>query len=248
MSVPSQPHRLPLLRRALTRLGRGLPPRPPYHADEPLPEPALGPFATRPLRGLDYVVFDTETTGLEPGNGDEIVQLAAVRVRGFRVLAEDSFDTLVDPGRPIPPRSTRFHGITDAMVRGAPTAAAVLPRFRAWCGDAVLVAHNAAFDLKFLALKQVESGVRFDDLPVLDTLLLSAALSRWRSSHTLDALALRFGVKVAGRHTALGDARATAEVLLHLLTLAERRGVGTLGQAIALSQRPRRFRRLQQAF
>jgi DNA polymerase III subunit epsilon len=186
------------------------------------------------LHELTFVVFDTETTGLRPEAGDRIVSLAGVRVRGGTVRRHETFDTLVDPGRRVPPESVRIHGITDAMLVGAPALETVLPEFLAFAGPAVLVGHEASFDLRFLEPEARRLGLPSlaESHLILDTRLLSRSLHGPGESHTLDAVALRLGVTIAGRHSALGDALITAEVLVRLLTLIQKRGILTLGQAL----------------
>jgi DNA polymerase-3 subunit epsilon len=179
-------------------------------------------------------VFDTETTGLEPAAGDRIIQIGATRIVAGKLRREDCFEQLVDPGRDIPTAGIEIHGIRPEAVAGAPTIDLVLPAFHGWAADTVLVAHNAAFDMRFLELAQARSGVVFTQ-PVLDTLLLSAVAFPAQESHSLEALCQRLGVTMLGRHTALGDAMVTAEVFLKLLPLLAERGVGTLGQALEAS-------------
>ncbi len=198
------------------------------------------------LQSLSYVVFDTETTGLDPSGGDEIVSIAGVRIVNGRLLRGEIFDTLVNPGRAIPVAATRIHRIDDSMVADAPFIETVLPRFHDFARDAVLVAHNAAFDMKFLRLKEAGCAIVFAN-PVLDTVLLSAGLYGQGADHTLDALMARFAVELPAeeRHTALGDSIATAQVLLHLLEVLAGRGVRRLGEALAISDRMRGIRRRQ---
>ncbi len=187
-------------------------------------------LADRKLTDLSYTVFDTETTGLEPSKGDEIIQIGATRIVNGKLRRQECFEQLIDPQRTIPAASIPIHGIEPAMVAGQPTIAAVLPAFHAFAHDTVLVAHNAAFDMRFLELKEERSGVHFDQ-PVLDTLLLSALVHPQQESHQLEAIAERFDVAVLGRHTALGDAMVTAEVFLKLIPLLAAKGIHTLGQA-----------------
>jgi DNA polymerase-3 subunit epsilon len=220
-------------------------PRPEFY-DFTLPPPVPVELADCPLADLRFVVFDTETTGLSPRSGDEIVQIAGVRVVNGRILRGEVFDMLVNPGRHIPAASTAVHGIDDARVRGAPDIVEAGRRFHAFCEGAVLVAHNAAFDMAFLRLKEARIGREFDQ-PTLCTVLLSAALFPHASDHTLDGLATRFGVCLpeAHRHTALGDALATAEVFRQMLGVLDGAGVRSLGEAIAMGNRMHHIRRAQ---
>ena len=190
----------------------------------------------RRLVELAYTVFDTETTGLEPSNGDEIIQVGAVRIVNGRLLRQEIFDQLVDPRIPLKPEGIPIHGITEDMVRGQPTIDAVLPAFHEFCTDTVLVAHNAAFDMRFLQLKEDSTGVRFQQ-PVLDTLLLSAVIHANQESHRLESIADRLGINVIGRHTALGDAFVTGEVFLKMVGLLADMGIHTLRQALEAAQK-----------
>lgn len=190
----------------------------------------------RALSDLAFTVFDTETTGLDPSAGDEIIAIGAVRIVNGRLLQNELFDQLVDPQRPISAESFAVHGIERAMLDGQPRIAEVLPAFARFCEDTVLVAHNAAFDMRFLQVKEAATGIRFSQ-PVLDTLLLSAVAHPNQDAHNLEALAARLGVHVVGRHTALGDALVTAEVFLMLLPMLAERGITTLKGAREAAQR-----------
>lgn len=189
----------------------------------------------RRLSDLAYTIFDTETTGFDPAGGDEIVSIGAVRVVNGRLLRHETFDHLVDPQRSVPVRSVAVHGLTADLLRGQPTLDAVLPLLARFAEDSVLVGHNVGFDMSFLRLKEAQTGVRFTQ-PVLDTLLLDAALHPDHEQHSLEAIAARLGVGVVGRHTALGDALVTGEVFVLLLTLLQRRGILTLGEALAAAR------------
>ncbi|MGH9959448.1 MAG: exonuclease domain-containing protein, partial [Pyrinomonadaceae bacterium] len=190
----------------------------------------------RMLTDLTYTVFDTETTGLEPSNGDEIISIGAVRVVNGRMLQHEVFEQLIDPQRSLPKASTAVHGITPEMLRGQPKISEVLPKFFQFCEDTVLVAHNAAFDMRFLQLKEEKTGVKFTQ-PVLDTLLLSPVVHPFDPAHKLEAMAERLGINVIGRHTALGDAFVTGEVFLRMVPVLAEKGVRTLKQAREASQK-----------
>ena len=190
----------------------------------------------RLLSELAFTVFDTETTGLNPSEGDEIIQIGATRIVNGKLRKSESFDQLVDPLRELPEASTKIHGITPEMLVGQPPMSKVLPAFHAFAADTVLVAHNAAFDMRFLELKEVSSGIRFDQ-PVLDTLLLSAVLHPSQESHRLEAISERMGVNIMGRHTAIGDAIVTGEVFLRMIPLLAEMGIRTLGEARRASEK-----------
>lgn len=195
--------------------------------------PATEALENTPLDRLTYVVFDTETTGLLPDEGDEIVQIAALRLVNGRRVPGEVLDLLVNPGRPIPPRATAVHGISDAMVADAPDPVQAIARFHGFAEGAVLIAHNAPFDMTFLRRREEQIGRRFDN-PILDTVLLSAVVYGRTESHSLDALAHRLGVTIPqeARHTALGDTIATAEVFLKLLPILKGRGIVTFGDVL----------------
>lgn len=233
--------------RAARPSGGRLPPRPEfYDFDLFRAEPARS-LSETPLSQLRCVVFDTETTGLRPSEGDELISIGAVRVVNGRVLTGETFERLINPGRYIPQSSIRFHGITQEMVADKPPAAVVLRQFASFVGESVLVAYNAAFDMKFLHLKQAESGITFDQ-PVLDVLLLGAFLHDHAADQSLDAIAARLGITIKGRHTALGDALATAAVFVALIGPLKARGVETLGQALEVSSRMTELRSMQAEF
>ena len=192
------------------------------------------------LDALTFVVFDTETTGLQPEAGDRVISLAGVRVRGTEVRLHETFDALVHPGRPVPAASTQFHGITDAHLAGAPPVQVVLPAFLEFAGDAVLVGHDVSFDLRFLAPEVRRHALpSLIARPVLDTRLLSRALHGPGEDHSLEAVALRLGVPVVARHSALGDALTTAEIFVRFLRILNKRGVVTLGDALEAVRRAR---------
>jgi len=189
------------------------------------------------LSDLEYVVFDTETTGMRLSEGDKVISISGVRIRRGRIQNAEIFHSLVNPGRSIPPESIQFHHIEDQMVADAPSISQVYPQFAEFVGDSILVAHNAAFDKKCLEMAAAEAGVPLIDNPILDTLFLSYGIHEGTEGHSLDAMAERMGITIEGRHTSLGDARATAQVFLGLISLLPGRGVRTLAEAKAFCDR-----------
>ena len=178
-------------------------------------QPTLAEIGT-PLSQVTFVVVDLETTGGSPANA-AITEIGAVKVRGGEVLGE--FQTLVDPGTDIPPFIATLTGITTAMVREAPTIAQVLPSFLEFSRGAVLVAHNAPFDIGFLKAAARELGHPWPGNDVVDTVQLARrALPREDvPNHKLATLARYFRATVDPNHRALSDARATVDVLHGLL-------------------------------
>jgi DNA polymerase-3 subunit epsilon len=187
------------------------------------------------LDELALTVFDTETTGLSPQD-DEIISIGAVRIVNGRLLRQETFDRLVDPGRPVDPASMAVHGLSSEMLAHQPAIDEVLPLFAQFAQDTVLVGHNVAFDMRFLELKEARTGVRFTQ-PVLDTLLLSAVVHPDEEDHSLEAMAARLGVSVVGRHTALGDAILTGEIFLKQSRLLAERRLRTLGDVREAARR-----------
>jgi DNA polymerase III subunit epsilon len=190
------------------------------------------------LSQLSYTVFDTETTGLQPAAGDEIISIGALRVVNGRLLQHESFDRLIQPQGTLSAESIAIHTITHAMLKGQPPIETVLPQFHRFAADTVLVAHNAAFDMRFLQMLEAKTGVAFTQ-PVLDTLLLSQVIHAHQVEHSLEAIAVRLGVPIIGRHTALGDAIVTGEVFLKMIPLLAEKGIFTLKDARDAAQQTR---------
>jgi DNA polymerase-3 subunit epsilon len=186
-------------------------------------------------------VFDTETTGLDPAGGDELVSIGAVRIVNGRVLGGEVLEQLIDPRRSVPEAAVRVHGISREMLEGQPPVEEVLPGFARFAEDTVLIGHDVAFDLRFFELKEERTGVRLTQ-PVLDTLLLDAVANPEHEDHSIEAMAERLGVSVVGRHTALGDALVTAEIFVRLLPLLSAAGIESLGAAREAARRTRAAR------
>jgi DNA polymerase III epsilon subunit family exonuclease len=197
------------------------------------------PGAALPLDAARFVVVDLETTGLVPARA-AICEIGAVRVDGL--LPAGTFQTLVDPGLPLPPAVSNLTGLADRDLRGAPRVETAVTRFLAFAGDAVLVAHNARFDLAFLNREVERLTGRRVASPVVDTVGLARRLLAGRVRRTgLASLSHLFGTSVRPCHRALPDAQATAEVLVALIGLAQEQGATTVADLAQLAA-PRRRR------
>lgn len=172
------------------------------------------------------VALDIETTGLDP-QSDAIVEIGAVRFSARRV--EDEFSTLINPGRPIPPFITQLTGITDQMVRGAPTLAEVLPAIAAFVGQTPILGHNIAFDLSFFARHRL-----FLLNDKLDTYELASVLLPTAERYNLGALGEILGIPLRATHRALDDARLTRTVYLRLFEMAKQLPIHTLAEIVRL--------------
>ncbi|MDQ8170291.1 MAG: 3'-5' exonuclease [Gemmatimonadota bacterium] len=180
------------------------------------------------LHTLPYVVVDVETTGGRPGTGDRVTEVAAVQVEQGRIAL--LYHSLVNPERPIPPYVARLTGISDAMVREAPTFAEIAGELAAHLAGRIFVAHNARFDLGFLGAEFARvAPTPLDEL--LGGSLCTVRLARRVLGHlprrNLDAVCHHYGVRIADRHRAAGDAEATAHVLVHLMEDLARQGIHT---------------------
>ena len=184
-------------------------------------------------------VFDIETTGLDPRKGHRIIEIAGVRIENG-VITDKTFESLVNPERPIPPEARQINGISDQDVNAAPTIMTVLPEFLAFAQGSILLAHNAAFDLGFLECEK-EFCWGYVELPeCLCTMRLSQSLYPTAFRHSLDILSERFGMPLPqGRHRALPDVLQTAQILLKMIDFGriqsceELRRKARLAQAVA---------------
>ena len=199
---------------------------------------ALDHLATdQNAKDLRYVILDLETTGLSLSR-DKVVSLSAVRMAEGRILLKDIFNSLVNPGREIPAATIKIHGIVPSMVDHAPGFDEVCDRFLEYLGTDILVGYQVGFDLSFLndCMKR-KYGIFLQNL-ALDIILMCnnvmiPAHSRkyvlsLRRNQGLDAMAARFGIQIPERHTALGDALATAMIFQRILAELEKKGAANL--------------------
>ena len=172
----------------------------------------------------EYVVFDIETTGLFKKH-NKIIEIGAVKVKDGEVV--DTFSEFINPGVPIPYQIEQLTSINDDMVKDAPMFDVIVPRFVEFCGDDIVVAHNASFDTGFVRMNAEELGLKFDNT-VLDTMTLSHILLPELGKFTLDRVCKELKVVNAHHHRAIDDAEATAKVFFKLLDMLKERDVKTM--------------------
>lgn len=193
----------------------------------------MGPVSfSTPLISLDVVVLDTETTGLDAGTA-RIVQVGAVKVGEGAIVAGEIIDRLVNPGIPIPKPTTAVHGIDDSMVRGAPAFSELAGEFEAFIGDAIIVGHTIGYDLQILRREYAIAGRAWRNRRALDVRMLARVARPSLAHYDLDRLCAWLEIENTARHSALGDAEATAKVFIALLPLLRAKGIRTLAEAEA---------------
>ena len=187
--------------------------------------------STTPLIALDAVVIDSETTSLDPAKA-RIVEIAAVRLTAGRVDSADPFRRLVRPDEPIPTAAIAIHHIDDGKVADAPAFEQVWPDLLAFMGETVLIGHSLGFDLAVLKRECQRAKTPFRPPRTLDTRLLAEVVQPNLASFTLEGLSSWLGVEIKDRHSALGDAVATAHIFSALVPRLREAGVRTLGEAM----------------
>jgi DNA polymerase-3 subunit epsilon len=201
--------------------------------------------ARQNARSLRYVIFDLETTGLSLDH-DRVVSAAAYRVVDGRIALGDVFSSLVSPGRDIPSSAVMIHGIMPSMVDNAPSFDEVFEKFLDYLGTDILVGYHVRFDLHFLNVYMRQThGFPVQNL-VLDAQSmcrrvcfpphLRSYAGRLKGDQDLDTVAKHFGIEIQERHTALGDALATAMIFQQILTEIEKNGSGRLKNLLAVSR------------
>ncbi|MGN0376071.1 MAG: exonuclease domain-containing protein, partial [Suilimivivens sp.] len=178
----------------------------------------------------DFVVFDIETTGFSPVN-NRIIEIGAVKVSGGAIV--ERYSTFVNPGVPIPFEIEKLTGINDSMVMDSPSIEIILPEFLSFCRDAVMVAHNANFDMSFIMENAQRLGIK-RKFTYVDTLGIARILLPHQAKHTLDAVAKTLGISLENHHRAVDDAECTAEIFVKFIPMLKDAGADTLAKVNAM--------------
>ncbi|MGE0231100.1 MAG: DUF294 nucleotidyltransferase-like domain-containing protein [Flavobacteriaceae bacterium] len=189
-------------------------------------------LSATPLISIDAVSLDTETTGLDTRSA-RLIQIGALAIHEGVIDAGETFETLVNPGIPIPPASTAVHHIDDAMVADSPAFSAVFRSLEAFVQDRIVIGHSIGFDIAILERECRLAGLQFSRPRTLCTAILSRIALPDMPEHALDTVAARLGVAITDRHTAMGDALTTAAVFLALVPHLRERNIRTLAEAEA---------------
>ena len=179
-----------------------------------------------------FVVFDIETTGFSPVN-NKIIEIGAVKVSEGQIT--ERFSAFVNPEVPIPFEIEKLTGIQDDMVVGEPTIDVILPQFLNFCGDAVLVAHNANFDMSFI-MENCDRLSIAHNFTYVDTVGIARILLPGQAKHTLDAVAKTLGISLENHHRAVDDAEATAEIFVKFIPMLGEEGTDTLAKVNAMGK------------
>ena len=180
----------------------------------------------------DFVVFDIETTGFSPVN-NKIIEIGAVKIQQGEIT--DRFSVFVNPGVPIPFEIEKLTSINDSMVMDAPPIEVILPQFLDFCQNAVLVAHNANFDMSFIMENAKKQGL-LRKFTFVDTLGIARVLLTHQAKHTLDAVAKTLSISLENHHRAVDDAECTAHIFLKFSEMLRERGADTLSRINALGE------------
>ncbi|MFF2481579.1 3'-5' exonuclease [Paenibacillus sp. NPDC058071] len=191
------------------------------------------PMLETPLQELEYVVFDLETTGFYPTNGDEIISFGAVLMKGTELYEKETFYSLVNPKRRIPRAIVELTGLTNEMVQDAPDLMQVLHDFMEFIGKRLLIAHASGHDKQFLNAALWRTSKVNLNHRVLDTMLVAKWLEPKRASYALDDLLEEAGVPITERHHALEDSLMTARLWQSYLHRILDRNITTLGDLYA---------------
>lgn len=179
------------------------------------------------IKSAEFIVFDVETTGLSPLDGDRIIEIAAIKIKDLKPVA--TFHSLINPRRDIPASATNVNRITGDMLTDAPTAEEFLPGLIDFIGGGCVVGHNVKFDLNFVCYELSLHGRRLrDETPAIDTLKMAKALIPYLSSYKLSHIAGALGITIGETHRALSDTQLTVDVLSRLMEMAGDRNLEDL--------------------
>ncbi len=185
----------------------------------------------KPIDEAVFTFLDVETTGLSPRTS-RVCEVALIAFQGNSRVGH--FSSLVNPGLPIPPETSRIHGITDEMVKDSPAFPALAPRLIALLEGSVIVAHNAEFDLSFIEMEFVRAGLKLPELPVIDTLYIARRLGSF-TNNRLGTIAKELNISAENWHRALSDVEMTRKIFEHFMLVFRKEGAVTVADLMSRS-------------